>query len=522
MGRPSVIDYAPTNLGPRHATYKAKCYPNGGFPCKLKFYSVSHPGYHYHISKLFDITEEGQIVEWTNTDLSYLSACWYHSHIENPDGLDWTKARQFWLPIPSSLNVGSPFLVTTKVGSFTDYVYNVLLNTDVACTLHLLVDRKKPWVSPSFHITHGVVFHHDPELYFAWTKRVDQHETGDVTTHTFAIPFTNEDVKYYYIALGSVDGKDSPSVSPVFWFMRYSVPTMRVNDTGGITATTAEIWGWLYKDKGAPAYVRMRYTKTDLYTHYTPIMGPWPSQAFWNEHLTDLTPDTEYKFSSIGSHDLSMTRYGWSQPKYFRTALPPYGPEQEYICPISVTSVYYYTHELSWTAAREGDPYIYEIKGGIKTGLHHFQIYYELSRGLVGFDTSGIPIGSKVNSAYFLIYGKTSYSTGGDLYPSTVCLVNAAGWPGSFDYSWYHWLMSQNEIISSLYYPIYFAYRWRNWYVLPDKLSFITPGSDVRIGTRALRDIENTDIGFNSYEVNLSAGRLHPATLHVFAQPPLI
>ena len=326
MGIPSVKDWAPTNLTPYSATYKAQCYPNGGYPCYLKFYSLSFPNEGYHISQLFDITEEGQIVEWTNNDLNYKSSCWYHSHIQNDDGLSWTKSRMFWLPIPSSINIGSPWLITVKTGTFDDWIYNLWVKTDVACTLHVLVGTTRPIIKPEGHITHGVVFHHDPRIYFKWNQRVNQHEEGDVTSHTFAIPYAYEDVKYWVMAVGSVDGKDSPSVSPPFWFRRYSVPTMRVSDATNVTKTTAEIHGQLFNDKGAPAYVRMRYTKEDEYTDYTAKTGPHGSKFWWNEHITDLDPDTEYKFGSIGSHDQAMVRYGWSQPKYFTTLGPVYVP----------------------------------------------------------------------------------------------------------------------------------------------------------------------------------------------------
>ena len=337
MAIPSVTDYAPTNLCPYSATYKAKCYPNGGANTHLKFYSVSFPNKGYHISQLFDITEEGQIVEWTNNDLNYKSSCWYHSHIQNDDGLSWTKSRMFWLPIPSSINIGSPWLITVKTGTFDDWIYNLWVKTDVACTLHVLVGTTRPIIKPEGHITHGVVFHHDPRIYFKWNQRVNQHEEGDVTSHTFAIPYAYEDVKYWVMAVGSVDGKDSPSVSPPFWFRRYSVPTMRVLDATDITQTTAEIHGLLFNDKGAPAYVRMRYTKEDEYTDYTSKMGPFDSKMWWNEHISGLDSNTEYKFGSIGSHDQAFTRYGWSQPKYF-TTLPP--PPPDIYCLRNTRNVY--------------------------------------------------------------------------------------------------------------------------------------------------------------------------------------
>ena len=65
-------------------------------------------------------------------------------------------------------------------------------------------------------------------------------------------------------------------------------------------------------------------TKEEDYTDYGEKIGPVRSRHIWPEHLTGLDPDTEYKFSCIGSHDKEMTKYGWAFPKYFRTLPPAY------------------------------------------------------------------------------------------------------------------------------------------------------------------------------------------------------
>jgi len=263
--------------------------------------------------------DEGETIEFHCADLSYISNCAYQCQVRNADGYGFGKLYTFWLPTPTKPKEGAPWLAQVMQGSWTDTHYDLTITTDIACHLHVLLGTSKPWISLTTHVTRGVVFHHDAELYFRWYASIDQNEEGDVTEHTFHIPAPLNDVIYWIVALGSVDGIESPSISPPYSFTHMALPVMEVDDATDITATSAIIHGRILDDKGSPAYARMRYTKTDDYNNWTPIIGPYPSVHNWPETISGLDPDTEYKFSSIGSHDYGMDRYGWAYPKYFKT-----------------------------------------------------------------------------------------------------------------------------------------------------------------------------------------------------------
>ena len=324
MANPTCKTYAPTHLHPYSAFFKGRLLSDGGSSCQMRFIYQRYPFIPWWKYTAWQDCNEEADIQVHCADLSYISGCAYQCMVRNADGYGFGQLYKFWLPTPTKPKEGAPWLAQVLSGAFTDTHYDFTLTTDIACDLHVLVGTRKPWISPTFHIIHGVVFHHDPELYFRWYLSVDQNEEGDVTTHTFHIAAPMENITYWLVALGTVDGLESPSISPPYSFLRTPLPIMQVNDATDITPTSAIIHGRIFDDQGTPVYARMRYTKTDTYNQFTPIIGPFPSIHNWQEPISSLDPDTTYKFSSIGSHDYSMDRYGWSYPKYFRTLEPVY------------------------------------------------------------------------------------------------------------------------------------------------------------------------------------------------------
>jgi len=324
MALPTCKTIAPDGLTPHGAFLNGKCITNGGSQAQLRFAFLTYPKMLSWQYTSWQDVEEGETVNLYCPNLSYISTNDVQCQVRNDDGFGWGDVLRFWLPTPTKPKEGAPWLALTLAGEFTDTDYLFTMTTDIPCHLHCLVGSSKPWVSLSTHIIRGVVFHHDPELYFKWFSSVTQDEAGDTTTHTFTLPCPLDNVTYWLVARGTVDGKESPSISPPFSYQRTPVPEMGVLDAYGITTTSAYLPGLLINDQGVPAFVRHRYTKTDVYNQYTPIVGPYHSPKQFDQLIDSLDPDTEYKFASMGSHDESMDRYGWSYPKYFRTVAPVY------------------------------------------------------------------------------------------------------------------------------------------------------------------------------------------------------
>ena len=324
MALPTCKTIAPDGLTPHGAFLNGKCITNGGSQAQLRFAFLTYPKMLSWQYTSWQDVEEGETVNLYCPNLSYISTNDVQCQVRNDDGFGWGDVLRFWLPTPTKPKEGAPWLALTLAGEFTDTDYLFTMTTDIPCHLHCLVGSSKPWVSLSTHIIRGVVFHHDPELYFKWFSSVTQDEAGDTTTHTFTLPCPLDNVTYWLVARGTVDGKESPSISPPFSYQRTPVPEMGVLDAYGITTTSAYLPGLLINDQGVPAFVRHRYTKTDVYNQYTPIVGPYHSPKQFDQLIDSLDPDTEYKFASMGSHDYDMERYGWSYPKYFRTLAPTY------------------------------------------------------------------------------------------------------------------------------------------------------------------------------------------------------
>lgn len=493
----------------------------GGAPSKFFFMYITWPNLDWHKSPKWNVDYDGQEFEWFCSDLNYFGSSFYFAQVENADGLHFGQHYQFWCPLPTKVDVGSPWLIKLNTGSFINHTYNWLCITDVACTLHVLVGENKPIMSPSTHKARGVVFRHDPRLYFHWQSRRDQHESGDTTTHTFDIPFSCEDHRYWFVALGSVDGKASPSISPFFSFQCRSVPTMRVLDATGITQTTAEIHGWLYDDKGAPCYVQMRYTKGDTYDHYTAKMGPWDSKAWWNEHIIDLEPDTEYKFGSIGSHYKGMSPYGWSRPKYFRTLAPAYGPEQEYLCYLTENPSRFIAYDPDFFVAQTKLPYDCAQRSWIQPGQMWSYPNYHIQRNAQKWNTSIVPVGSKINDAYLRLWCYYATWGSGPYRDEWFQFVDGSAWDGTLAPANYILFNSLSDVMAQLFLTPADGWAFRNLPIFPSKYGLLNLGGITQLVAMSCTDILNNDPGHSSATMYSYGTAVPKAVLVIKAQPPL-
>jgi len=508
--------YKPTLLNPTYALFGGMVDDYGGSPGLFRFLYRDWNHLLPANSPYWPFTATGQEFWWKCEPLSFLGPCYVAASVTNVDGMFTTGYCKFMLPTPTKPMEGAPWYIMLQSGWFDDTHYHWTAHTDIPCYMRVLVGIRKPYISPTTHVTRGIVFHHDPILHFRWRWLFYQNEVGDDITHTFDIPYYFDDVTYWLVATATVDGKQSPSYSPPYSFRRFSVPVMKVFDPVDITENTALLIGALWDDKGAPAYYRFQWSKVEAYTEESPVEGPESMKHWFNYAATDLVPSTEYKVRTIGSHDKSMVRYGYCYPKYFTTLSPP----QEYVCDIVGPPANLYEKQLTWPLWHAGAGQSGLYGPSINTGSAPWLGNYHGWRSLFRFDTSIIPVGSTIKSAYIKAWGYLSTAYQGTPTDTYVCFVEASGYDGSEGASWFQWLLNKTNILASIYIWPPDDKKYRQGDFSEEALTHINCGAYTSIGARAHRDILDLDIGFYKYYATHNTIGVYKIELHVFASPP--
>ena len=160
----------------------------------------------------------------TITDTGIFSTIYYRACAQNADGYDEGVLIQSWFLLPTKTDQGPPWLPTHQSAAWAGPDIIWTLTTDIPCHLFIRVSDKPPWKQAGTHYKRGVVFHHAPNVYFAWHFEEEQQEPGDTTQHTFQFYFNFSCQTLWWYAYGTVDGKDSPSISP-FYHQHYLEPT---------------------------------------------------------------------------------------------------------------------------------------------------------------------------------------------------------------------------------------------------------------------------------------------------------
>jgi len=521
MALPTCKTIAPDGLTPHGAFLNGKCITNGGSQAQLRFAFLTYPKMLSWQYTSWQDVEEGETVNLYCPNLSYISTNDVQCQIHNSDGYGWGDVLRFWLPTPTKPAEGAPWLALTLAGEFTDTDYLFTMTTDIPCHLHCLVGSSKPWVSLSTHIIRGVVFHHDPELYFKWFKSVTQDEAVDTTTHSFTLPYYLDNVTYWLVARGTVDGKESPSISPPFSYRRRAVPIMDTLDAYGITDTSAWLPGILEDDQGAPAYVRHHYTKVDTYDNWTPVIGPYSSKKQFNQLIDSLDGDTEYKYASMGSHDHAMERYGWSYPKYFRTLEPAYGPEQDYECPIKATGAQWTARDSSWSIVQTSGLYDRRWYPFGYAGVGVYGGDWFIKRDARWFDTSSIPVGAKINDAYLHLNCMFSCWPSSPCRQGTFQFLDASSWDGTLTDANYVLMNTLRHVFAQITLSPSDTWAYRDIPISSDDYSLFNPGATFKFAMMEASDVSN--IQPESATSMLEYRRLTDPeySLIVKAQPPL-
>lgn len=147
------------------------------------------------------------------TNKCFLSAVWYSPF---PGGSVDTDSLRFWF-IPASLRAkGAPFLVTAYDISSFNLDVSLTLKTDIPCRLKVLISTIAPYSDLEVETKRGRAFKHHPILVWQWQWQATQEEPGDTTSHTFTWTAPMANCWYHFQALGTTDGKTSPSRSPFY------------------------------------------------------------------------------------------------------------------------------------------------------------------------------------------------------------------------------------------------------------------------------------------------------------------
>ena len=522
MARPLCQTLGVSNMGYTVATFKGQCISTGGLPTKLSFGYDGQPWTSYFTTPKFDVPYDGWEKAYVQSGLNYTTRHNMFCIVENADG-SWVGGNfVFWLPRPEDPKTGSPFLVLYSSGIFDNGTYSFVAITDVGCHLVAYVGTHKPYINEEINLSGGTTWRHKPGLVFNWHYKIEQNEEGDTLAHTFVIPYSRLDQTYWFVLMGMVDGYPSPSISPFFKFRRYSLPSLDCVPAFGITATEAYIGGKLQLDYGAGVYLKLRYTKVEEYTDYTDQVGPYRSMWQHTEKITGLDPDTNYKFSIVGSHDKDMLRYGWSEPCFFKTEPPPFGPEQTYNCKMPAYPLETYSLHATFAGCRAG----LKIWGGgeasYSCGYRTGGYAYILHRGVTRFNTDIIPSGSKINSVTLRM--KCMYDDWGGNPPKgcTMQLLKAPGYSGDYSTAYWFTMGTFTDVILEKYYAAYTAWTLTDFEFPENMLDYIVPGVKTPLCMRTAEDISGVDLGpGNNYFRSVGFPNSTQIMLIVKACPPL-
>jgi len=108
------------------------------------------------------------------------------------------------------------WLILSEQGHCEDGYYFWRCTTDVDIHLSVWVSGRRPGYFKREHHKAGIVMIHDQDVIFTPSHSVPQLELGDTTTHSFLLPFPATLHRYYWIAVGTLQGDPAPSCSPVF------------------------------------------------------------------------------------------------------------------------------------------------------------------------------------------------------------------------------------------------------------------------------------------------------------------
>ncbi len=140
--------------------------------------------------------------------------CW--SRYLVPPQTITTDPLRFWFIPYSPRSKGAPFLVTDWQISSFDLDITLRITTDIPCHLQVHISIIAPYSTVKVETKRGRKTKHHPVLVWQWPWHTWQTESGDTLEHTFSWTAPMYNTWYHLQALGTTDGKTSPSRSPFY------------------------------------------------------------------------------------------------------------------------------------------------------------------------------------------------------------------------------------------------------------------------------------------------------------------
>lgn len=110
----------------------------------------------------------------------------------------------------------SRWLLLTHATLWVGKTLEIFVETDAPCHLTMLYQQSGIKIHDRITMKRGVPLFRDPHLAFDNYQTQEQTEAGDTPGHHFSIVYPYICKTYYWKFIGTVDGIDSPSHSPVF------------------------------------------------------------------------------------------------------------------------------------------------------------------------------------------------------------------------------------------------------------------------------------------------------------------
>jgi len=216
MPTPYCVTEKPFNLTPTGFDIVGRITDDGGLPCSLyinpKPWWMMKESYHRIGTNL----RTGDTVQTHHTAYWNTRRITMNHGVINPDDDTDSEPIKFFLPRERYPTQAPPWLVLSIDGVCSLGYYLFQCTTDTACHLTAHWSHIAPDSVAKPHVKRGVTTWHDMYIAFHTSRSTEQMEARDTITHTFKIPFAQNGKLYYWYLLGTIDGMESISVSPLF------------------------------------------------------------------------------------------------------------------------------------------------------------------------------------------------------------------------------------------------------------------------------------------------------------------
>ncbi len=224
MTAPTCVTIAPADPLPDSVHLVGRLKDDGGLPTNGYFEHEWGPLNARYTTAPLPVADPGDTFDSLTPGQTYRWIHRFRAVVSNADDIGYGEWQNFWLPLPTRVAEGSSFYTEYAHGVWVGRALWWFVDTDVACHLTAHISNEPPWKKRGAHFKRGKVFFHSPIVYWGWYFDLEQLESGDTTHHTFTYVLPSQMTEIWIQAIGTVDGKPSPSYTPFFQYI-YTTPT---------------------------------------------------------------------------------------------------------------------------------------------------------------------------------------------------------------------------------------------------------------------------------------------------------